>query len=237
MRIRTPRRKASAAEFDHALRGPVFRLRPTSSRRPRTGDAREAYPALPQTIWNERNTVKLLKISVLAMVSALSLAACGRDGLTDPTGLRRGQFDGQIAGTLSGRLDGEAVSGSSVSGFHDVIVLTDYAQDIEVTIVHDTDEFYEGRFSIGDAIVQDRPITAWVRLMDTGEYFDSLNGVIDLYRVDGGGIEGTASFSAESDEVIGDIVNVDVTFSTGYAGRIDYNLSPSLSRAPEPAAR
>ncbi|WP_420129580.1 hypothetical protein [Longimicrobium sp.] len=181
--------------------------------------------------------MKLLTIFVLALVSALSLAACGRDGLTGPGGLRNGRFDGQIAGSLGGRLEGEAVSGSSVSGFHDVIVLTDYAEDIEITIVHDTDEFYEGRFSIGDAIAQNQPITAWVRLMDTGEYFDSLNGVIDLYRVDGGGIEGTASFSAESDEVFGDIVNVDVTFATDYTGRIDYNLSPSLSRAPRAAAR
>jgi hypothetical protein len=181
--------------------------------------------------------VKLLKISALAMVSALSLAACGRDGLTDPTGLRIGQFDGQIAGTLAGRLQGQAVSGSTTSGFHDIIVLTDYAKGIEITIYHDTDEFYEGRFRIGDAITMNRPIVAYVRVLHTGEYFDSLEGDIDLYEVHGGGISGYARFSAESDEVIGDIIDVDVTFVTDYAGRIDYNLSPSVSRASKAAAR
>lgn len=180
--------------------------------------------------------MRFLKISALAISSALSLAACGRDGLTGPGGLRIGQFDGQIAGTLNGRLDGEAVSGSTVSGFHDVIVLTDYARDIEVTIYHDTDEFYEGRFAIGDAVTMNEPIVAYVRMMDTGEYFDSLSGVIDIYDVYANSIEGTASFSAESDEVFGDIVNVDVSFATDYAGRINFNLSPSLSRGAKTAA-
>jgi hypothetical protein len=177
--------------------------------------------------------VKLLKISALAMVSALSLAACGRDGLTDPTGLRIGQFDGQIAGTLGGRLQGEAVSGSTTSGFHDIIVLTDYAEGIEITLYHDTDEFYEGRFPIGDAVSMNRPIVAYVRLLDTGEYFDSLEGDIDLYEVRGGGISGTARFRAESDEVIGDIIDVDVAFVTDYASHISFNLSPSFSAGPK----
>jgi hypothetical protein len=236
MRNSTPPRKASPAAPDWIVRHPVFRLRPSFPSRPRTGGAREASPALPQTIQNERNTVKMLKISALAIAAALSLGACGRDGLTDPTGLRIGQFDGQIAGTLGGRLVGEAISGSTEPGFHDIIVLTDYTEDIEITIVHDTDEFYEGRFSIGDAIAQNQPITAWVRLMDTGEYFDSLNGTIELYEVRGGSIEGAASFSAESDEVLGDIINVDVTFFTDFAGNISYNLSPSFSRTPKSAA-
>ena len=69
---------------------------------------------------------------------------------------------------------------------------------------HDTDEFYEGRYPIGDAITMNRPIVAYVRLLDTGEYFDSLEGDIDLYDVRGGGISGTARFRAESDEVFGD---------------------------------
>lgn len=174
--------------------------------------------------------MKLLKISALAIVSALSLAACGRDGVTNPGGLRSGQFDGQIAGTLSARLQGEAISGSTTSGFHDIIVLTDYAEGIEITLFHDTDEFYEGRFPIGDAITMNRPIAAYVRLLDTGEYFDSLDGDIDLYHVDGGGISGTARFRAESDEVFGDIIDVDVAFVTDYAGHISFNLSPSFSR-------
>jgi hypothetical protein len=174
--------------------------------------------------------VKLLKISALALVSALSLAACGRDGVTGPGGLRIGQFDGQIAGTLNGPLDGEAVSGSTVSGYHDIIVLTDYAQNVEVTIYHDTDEFFLGRYPIGDAVTGYQPIVAYVHLLDTGEWFESLHGDIDISRMHTNGFEGTARFSAESEEVIGDIVDVDVSFITDYAGDIDFNLSPSFSR-------
>lgn len=173
--------------------------------------------------------MKLLKICALAMAPALTLAGCDAGGISGPGGLRSGQFDGQIAGTLGARLEGEAVSGSTVSGFHDVIVLTDDEEAIEITLYHDTDEFHEGRFSIGDAVTMDRPIVAYVRLLDTGEYFDSLDGVIDLHDVHGGGIRGTASFRAESDEVLGDVVDVDVSFVTDYAGRIDFNLNPSFS--------
>lgn len=236
MRIFDRPRKALAARGDQWGRGPVSRLRPCPAGRRRIGGPREARLALPQTIRNERNTVKLLKISALAIAATLSLAACGRDGLTGPGGLRIGQFDGQIAGTLNGRLEGEAMSGSTVSGFHDIIVLTDYARDIEVTLYHDTDEFYEGRYPIGNAIAMNQPIAAYVRLLDTGEYFDSLSGVIDIYDVYADGIEGTASFSAESDEVIGDIVNVDISFATNYAGRINFNLSPSFSRGAKTGA-
>jgi hypothetical protein len=174
--------------------------------------------------------VKLLKISAFALVSALSLAACGRDGVTGPDGLRIGQFDGQIAGTLGGRLQGEAVSGSTYQAYHDIIVLTDYEEGIEITIYHDTDEFFLGRYPIGDAVTGYLPIVAYVRLLDTGEWFESLDGVIDISSMHTNGFEGTASFSAESGEVIGDIVNVDVSFITDYAGRIDFNLSPSFSR-------
>jgi hypothetical protein len=134
-------------------------------------------------------------------------------------------------------LEGEAVSGSTVSGYHDIIVLTDYAENIEITIVHDTDEFFMGRYPIGDAVTGYLPIVAYVHLLDTGEWFESLHGEIDISGTHTNGFEGTASFSAESDEVIGDIVNVDVSFVTDYAGNIDYNLSPSLSRAPKTAGR
>ncbi|HEU4883334.1 MAG TPA: hypothetical protein VFT45_13830 [Longimicrobium sp.] len=180
--------------------------------------------------------MKMLKISALATAAALSLGACGRDGLTGPGGLRIGQFDGQISGTLGGRLEGEAVSGSTVTGFHDIIVLTDYSQGIEVTLYHDTDEFFLGRYPIGDAVTGYQPIVAYVRLLDTGEWFDSLHGVIDISGTHSNGFEGTASFSAESEDVIGDIVNVDVAFITDYAGNIDFNLSPSFSRTPKAAA-
>ena len=174
--------------------------------------------------------MKLLKISAMAIAAALSLAGCGRDGPTGPDGLRIGQFDGQIVGTLNGRLKGEAVSGSTVSGYHDIIVLTDYARNIEVTIYHDTDEFFLGRYHIGDAVTGYLPIVAYVHLLDTDEWFDSLDGVIDISRMHTSGFDGTARFSAESEQVIGDIVDVDISFVTDYAGRIDFNLSPSLSR-------
>ena len=179
--------------------------------------------------------MKTLKISLLALAGALSLAACDGDGFTDPGDLRAGQFEGEISGTLGGRLDGEALSGSTVSGAHDIIVLTDYRQGIEVTLYHDTDEFYEGSFRIGDGLTFDEDIVAYVRLLDTGEYFDSLDGVIRLEDVYSGGIAGTASFRAESEDVIGDLVHVDVAFATDYAGRIDFNLSPTLSVAPKSA--
>jgi hypothetical protein len=180
--------------------------------------------------------VKLLTISALAAAAALSLGACGHDGLTGSDGLRIGQFDGQIAGTLGGRLEGEAVSGSTVPGYHDIIVLTDYAQNIEITLYHDDDEFFLGRYAIGDAVTGYLPIVAYVRLLDTGEWFDSLHGVIDIAGTHTNGFDGTASFSAESEEVPGDIVNVDVSFITDYAGNIDFNLSPSFSRTPKSAA-
>jgi hypothetical protein len=180
--------------------------------------------------------VKLLTISALAVATALSLGACGQDGVTGSDGLRIGQFDGQIVGTRGGLLGGEAASGSTVPGYHDIIVLTDYAANIEITLYHDTDEFFLGRYAIGDAANGYLPIVAYVHLLDTDEWFQSLDGMIDLSSMHTNGFDGTASFSAESSEVTGDIVNVDVAFITDYAGRIDYNLSPSFSRTPKSAA-
>ena len=174
----------------------------------------------------------MLKIFALALGSALSLAACDRDGITDPDDLRLGQFEGQITGSLGGRLEGEALSGSTFTGMHDLIILTDYQQGIEVTLYHSTDEFFEGRFSIGDAF-RDDDIVAYVRLLDTGEWFDSMDGVIDLHDVRGSSIAGTASFRAESEDVIGDIVDVDVSFVTDFDGSIDFNLSPTFSVSPK----
>lgn len=181
--------------------------------------------------------MKLLKISALAIAAALSLGACGRDGLTNPSDLRIGQFDGQISGTLGGWLEGEAVSGSTVTGFHDIIVLTDHSQGIEITLYHDTDEFFLGRYPIGDAVNGYQPIVAYVRLLDTGEWFDSLHGVIDISGTHSNGFEGTASFSAESETAPGDVVDVDVSFVTDFVGNIDFNLSPSFSAgAKSPAS-
>lgn len=171
----------------------------------------------------------MLKIFALALVSALSLAACGRDGLTDPNDLRTGQFEGQISGTLDGWVQGEALSGSTERNLHDLIVLTDYEQGIEITLYHVWDEFYEGRFRIGDAVIEDEDIVAYVRLLDTNEWFDSVDGVIDLHDVRGGGIAGTASFRTESEFGAREILDVDVSFVTDYDGGIDFSLSPSFS--------
>jgi hypothetical protein len=173
--------------------------------------------------------VNILKISGIALAAALSLAACDGRGLTNPGDLQDGQFGGEIRGTLDGWLQGTARSGSTTSGFHDVIELTDYGQGIEVILYHDTDEFYEGRFPIRDGYLMNGDIVAYVRDLNTGEWFDSLDGVIDLYEVYGGGIRGTAAFRAESEDYPGDVVNVDVDFATVYDGRIDFNLSPSFS--------
>lgn len=180
----------------------------------------------------------MLKISVLALASALSLAACDRDGLTGLDDLDQGQFEGQISGTLNGALFGEAVSGSTMLNLHDLILLTDYEAGIEVALYHSSGEFTEGRYPIDDNLFGDGDIVAHVRLLDTGEYFDSLDGVIDLHDVRNIGIVGTASFRAESDEVEGQTVDVDVSFVTDYEGNIDFNLSPSFSAgAKSPAGR
>lgn len=177
------------------------------------------------------------KISVLALASALSLAACDRDGLTGPGDLPEGQFEGQISGTLDGLLAGEALSGSTVLNLHDVILLTDHRQGIEIALYHSTGEFREGRYPIDDAVFGDGDIVAYVRVLDTGEYFDSLDGVVDLHDVRDFGIAGTASFRAESDEVAGETVDVDVSFVTDYDGRIDFNLmSPSFSAGAKSSA-
>jgi len=175
--------------------------------------------------------VKTLKISALAAFATLSLAACDGDGGTGVIGLREGQFEGQISGVVDARLDGEALSGATEPGFHDIIVLTDYAQDIEVTLYHSTDEFFEGRFNIEDGLNANSDIIAYVQDLRTGEYFDSLSGTLDLVDVHGDGIEGSARFTAESDRDPGAFVTVDVAFNTDYTGSINYNLSPSLSRA------
>lgn len=177
--------------------------------------------------------MKTLTIRALAAFAALSLAACDGDGGTGVGGLREGQFEGEISGVVDARLDGEALSGATSPGFHDLIVLTDYTEDIEVGIYH-SNEFFEGRFNIDDALSTSSDIVAYVLDLRTGEYFDSLNGTLDLEDVSSGGIEGSARFTAESDEDAGAFVTVDVVFNTDYAGSINFNQSPSFSRAAKP---
>lgn len=175
--------------------------------------------------------VKKLKISAFALVSALSLAACGDDGDgTGIGGLNRGRFEGEISGALDIGLSGEAESGEAVvSGLHDIIVLTDAARDIQIAIYDSEDEFSEGRWNIEDEEDFDSRIIGYVQDLETGETFGSVSGTMDLDEVSGGGIEGTAVFTAESDDFPGDFITVDVVFNTDFTSNISVNRSPSLS--------
>lgn len=176
--------------------------------------------------------MKTLKISTLALFSVLTLAGCDGDGGTGVTGLRQGQFEGEVSGVLDTGLSGDAESGYySVQGFHDFIVLTDYARDVQISIYESEDEFSDGRWSIEDEEDFDSRIVAWVEDLETGETFGSVSGTLDLDRVRSGGIEGSAVFTAESDDFPGDFISVDVVFNTDYAGELGFSRSPSFSRA------
>lgn len=171
----------------------------------------------------------MLKIPVLALASALSLAACDRDPGTGIGDLQEGRFEGDLNGVVDGRITGDAVSGSYAFGYHDLIVLTDFVSGVEVTIFHDTDEFIEGRDPIGDAAVFSEEIVAWVELLDTGEVFESVSGTIDIENAFASGIDGTARFSAESEDVPGDVITVDIAFRTLFDNDLNANRTPSFS--------
>jgi hypothetical protein len=176
--------------------------------------------------------VKTLKIPVLALLSALSLAACDGDGGTGVGGLREGRFEGEISGALDIDVAGDAESGDQFSsGDHDLIVLTDFSRGIAIAIFDSEGEFSEGRRSIEDEEEFDSRIVAYVQDLETGETFGSVNGTLDLDDVDNGGIEGSARFTAESDEQFGDFITVDVIFNTDFTTNIDFSRGPSFSRA------
>lgn len=174
----------------------------------------------------------MLKKSTLALLGALSLAACDGDGGTGVTGLRRGQFEGEVSGVLDTGLRGEAESGYAIAqGVHDLIVLTDFTNEVRVVIYHSSDEFSEGRRAIDDENDLDSDIVAYVEDLRTGETFSSVDGTLDLDDVSNGGIEGSALFTAESDSEFNDFITVDVVFNTDFTSNIDFNLSPSLARS------
>ncbi|HEX6911094.1 MAG TPA: hypothetical protein VF142_11900 [Longimicrobium sp.] len=180
--------------------------------------------------------MKTLKISALAALSALTLAACDGTNGIGPGGLRQGQFEGEVSGVLDTYVQGEAESGYAVSqDFHDLIVLTDYTRDVQIAIYESTDEFFEGRWSIDDETGFDSRIVAYVQDLETGETFSSVSGTLDLDDVRSGSIEGRALFTAESDDFNGDFITVDVTFSTRYDGNIGFSLSPSFSAGAKSA--
>ncbi|HLM68499.1 MAG TPA: hypothetical protein VK358_13265 [Longimicrobium sp.] len=175
--------------------------------------------------------MKTLKIPVLALFAALSLAACDGDG-TGAGDLREGRFEGEISGALDIDVRGDAESGDAFdSGDHDLIVLTDFSRDVQIVIWDSEGEFSTGRRSIEDEEDFDSRILGYVIDLETGEGFGSVNGTLDLDRVSNGGIAGSARFTAESDEQFGDFITVDVIFNTDYSTSIDFSRSPSFSRA------
>lgn len=177
--------------------------------------------------------MKTLKISALALVSALSLAACDGDGGTLGGGLPRGQFEGEVSGVLDTFVSGEAESGSVfIQGGQDVIVLTDFTEDVQIVIYDSEDDFREGRWTIENEDDFDGRVLAYVQDLRTGETFGSVSGTLDLQDVRSGGIQGGASFRAESDDTFGDFINVNVDFSTDYSGNISVSRSPSPSTSP-----
>lgn len=176
--------------------------------------------------------MKTLKFSALALLSALSLAACGGDGGTGVSGLGQGQFEGEITGVLDIGLAGDAESGEYISTDHNLIVLTDFTRGVQIAIYNFDDQFGEGRWTIDDEELFDSRIVAYVEDLETGESFGSVSGTLDLDDVRGGGIEGSAVFTAESDDVLGDFITVDVIFNTDFTSNINFNRSPSLSTSP-----
>lgn len=176
--------------------------------------------------------MKTLKIPALALLSVLALGACDDDGGTGPGGLVQGRFEGEISGSLDIGIAGEADSGYGFQqGEVDLIILTDRSRNIEIALFDSEGEFTAGRRSIEDENDFDSRIIGYVVDLDTGESFGSVSGTLDLDNVTGGGrIQGSARFTAESDDFDGDFITVDVAFNTEYAGSIDFNLSPSFSR-------
>lgn len=175
--------------------------------------------------------MQMLKIPVLALLGAMSLAACGDGNGTGLGDLREGRFEGEIEGVLDGRITGDAYSGSTGFDFHDLIVLTDFVNGVEVVIWNAEDEFFEGRAPIGDAAFFDEEVVAWVYLLDDDEEFESLSGTIDIDEITSNHIDGTARFSAESTTSTGDVIQVDVAFRTFF----DTDLGGGLNASRSPA--
>lgn len=176
--------------------------------------------------------MKTLKITALALASILSLGACDSDGGTGVGGLSQGRFEGEMEGVLDLQLAGSAQSGYGfVADETDLIVLTDVARDIEITIFNAEGEFRSGTRAIEPDDELNSRIVASVLDLETGETFGSVTGTLDLDRVTSGGqIEGSTRFTAESYDAFGDFVTVDVVFNTRYAGGINFSVSPSFAR-------
>ncbi len=177
--------------------------------------------------------MKTLKISALALLSVLTLGACDDEGGTGPGGLRQGQFEGDISGSLDIGVAGDADSGYGFRpGEMDLIILTDRTRNIEIVFYDSEGEFREGRRTIEDENDFESRTIGYVVDLDTGESFGSVSGTMDLDNItESGRIQGSARFTAESDDFDGDFITVDVAFNTDYAGSLDFNLSPSFSRA------
>lgn len=176
--------------------------------------------------------MKKLKIPALALASILTLGACDSDGGTGVSGLSQGRFEGEMVGVLDLQLAGSAESGYGfIQGETDLIILTDAARDIEIIIEDAEGEFRTGTRAIEADDEFNSRLVASVLDLETGETFGSVNGTLDVDRVTSGGrIEGSARFTAESYDALGDFITVDVAFNTRYAGDIGFSLNPSFSR-------
>lgn len=172
--------------------------------------------------------IRALAMTVLA---AAAVAGCD-DGGTFVDDVAPGTFEGRVSGTVDGRVDGRAASGSSVAGYHDVVVLTDFRTGAEITLYHATDEFRRGTVRIED--FETGTVIADVYFADSRRLFTSTSGTLELVEVDGRGIDGTARFRAVEldgfgDPIYGSEVVVDVAFRTDYDPQVTFNRVPAPS--------
>lgn len=171
---------------------------------------------------------KLLRGLAFPAFAAVAVAACDSGG-TFVDDVRPGTFEGRVTGDVSANVDGRAASGSSVDGYHDLILLTDFDTGAEITLYHVTDEFRAGRFTLGDFDTGE--IIADLYFPSSGRYFTSFSGSIDLEDVSRSGIDGTARFRAQEvddfgDPIFGSEVVVDVAFRTDYDPLFTFSRSP-----------
>jgi hypothetical protein len=184
--------------------------------------------------------MKLLKIP--ALVCALALAACDRSS-TGVEDVRAGEFEGDVSGDVRASLRGEAYSGSTISDYHDLIVLNDPSEGAEIVFYHTSDEFVrEGSLSIRDNVDLEYANGVVAQIDIDGRFYVATSGTMNLRDVTTENVDGTARFRAveldEFDEPVpGSEVVVDVAFRADYAGAIDFNLSPAFSGARAKASR
>ena len=177
--------------------------------------------------------MKLLKIPALACALTLALAACDGDGVgLDDVDI--GEFEGSVSGEIRENLRGNASSGSSAPGYHDLIILTDPAEGAEIVLYHSDDEFFEGSTSIRNNIDLEYADGVVAQIEIDDRFFVATSGTVNIRDASRDHLDGTVRFRAveldEFDDVInGSEVTVDVAFRTEHTGVVDFNRSPSFS--------